>query len=347
MIMKLKTLNEWALEHPTVNPFTGCLNVETYGGATLLYNELLYRYGEREIFKENQFVAEIERLFVINSYKYNRLYQTTVQAYDIFSNYKVQKAGSEVTNTTLNKSGTENSTRTPAITETTTPNLSHSETITPAVTETETFTPTVKSQEVTTPTLKTKETVTPTTKTKETDTAGVSTTTTSTPDSYTDTTSRSTYDDATYKPVEFKTHTGTAGGTTIVTPNGHNEKLTEVVSGNTITENEVVSGNTTVTKETISGNNVTQKVQSGHTTKQGSQTGTNTKQTTGTDTTAITTSGSNTGSETLTFNGRIDSGYMYREPQNAIRDERDIALFSLVNDILKDVEDATLLSIYI
>ena len=90
MITKLKTLNEWALDNPTTNPFSGCLNVDTYGGANLLYNELLYRYGEREVFKADQFVAEIERLFIINSYKYNRLYQTTVQAYDIFSNYKVQ-----------------------------------------------------------------------------------------------------------------------------------------------------------------------------------------------------------------------------------------------------------------
>lgn len=326
MIQKNQTLNDWALENPTVNPFTDCLNITTYGGAKLFYDEFLYRYGEREIFKPTQFVSAVERIFTLNSYKYTRLYQTTVLPYDIFTNYKVQKSGSETNTINMQKTGTGQSTRTPTLTETTTPNLS----------QTETFTPTIKSRETTTPTLKTKETVTPTVKSQETDAIGVSTTTTSTPDSYTELTSRTTYDDANYKPVESMSHTGVAGGTSTTTPSGSNVKTTEVLSGNTITENEVVSGNTIKETETLSGNNTTLRT----------STGTTQKSMSGTDTTQSSNSDTNTGTEVLSFTDRIDEGYMYREPQNAIRDERDIAMFAMLDTILTDVERATLLSIY-
>ena len=53
-----------------------------------------------------------------------------------------------------------------------------------------------------------------------------------------------------------------------------------------------------------------------------------------------------TGTDSLGFSDRTDSGYMYREPQNAIKDERSIAYFAILNVILEDVERVTLLSVY-
>ena len=42
----------------------------------------------------------------------------------------------------------------------------------------------------------------------------------------------------------------------------------------------------------------------------------------------------------------MDKGFMYRNPQDAIEDERKIADFAIINVILEDVERYTLLSIY-
>lgn len=304
--MRNPTLKEWKTEHPTINPFTNCLNVDDYGGDDLLYSEFCYRYGERELFKPDELVEAIHRIFYINEYKYERLYDTTIQQYDMFNNYKVEKKGSEGHNLSSTKTSTGSDNRTPNITETTTPNLSQNETYTP--------------------TLKTRETVTPTVKSKETDTMGVTTTTTSTPESYTDITAKTTYDDVEhFKDAEKITHTGLAGGTSTTTPSGNNTKITEVMSGNTITDRETVSGNAlTVTTKS----------------------GTETKTTTGTDNIAHTDNTTNTGSDILSFTNRVDEGHMYREPQNAIKDERDIAKFAIINEILSDVEQITLLSIY-
>lgn len=343
MIEKKKTLKEWAEANPTINPFTNCLNVATYGGADLLYSEFLYRYRQREIFDEDNFVFAVKRVFVINEYKYQRLYQTTTLSYNPLNNYRVEKSGSEVNTLGTSRTDSGTSTRTPNITERKTPDVT--ETTTPNLSQTETFTPTIKSKEVITPTVKTRETITPTVKTKETESPGVSTTTTSTPETYTDTTSRSTYDDLAFKAVEQKSHVGSAGGTSVVTPTGTNEKTTEIISGNTQTDTEVLSGNTEKVTETLSGNNQTTTTKSG--TSSVRTTGTDTKTTTGTESMTTGLTRTNSGSDTLSFNNRVDEGYMYREPQNAIKDEREIADFALINIILSDVEAMTLLSIYL
>lgn len=340
--MSQKNLKKWATENPSLNPFTTCLNINTYGGADLFWNEFLYRYGERDIFDEDNFVFAVKRVFVINEYKFERLYNTTVAPYNIFTNYKVEKKGSETNTINMTKTGSGQDARTPNLTVTRTPNLT--ETTTPNLSQNETFTPSVKTKETITPTVKTKETVTPTVKTKETTTQGVSITTTSTPDSYEQTTSRTTYDNLTVAPVEKVTHTGQTGGTSVVTPTGNNTNINEVMSGDTQTVNEVLSGNTEKVTETLSGTNSTVTTKSGTSTV--ASTGNETSKTTGTDTTSHSSSEQNGGTEVLSFTGRTDEGYMYREPQNAIRDERDIARFALVNDILEDVERATLLSIY-
>lgn len=343
MIEKKKTLKEWAEENPTVNPFTNCLNIATYGGADLLYSEFLYRYRQREIFDEDNFVFAVKRVFVINEYKYERLHQTTTLSYNPLNNYRVQKSGTETNSLSSSRTDTGSSTRSPNLKEHRTPNIT--ETTTPSLTKTETFTPTIKSKETITPTVKTKETVTPTVKTKETETPGVSTTTETTPESYTDTTSRSTYDDLTFKAVEEKDHVGNEGGTSTVSHEGYNEKITEVLEGDTETVTEVVSGDTQRVTETLGGTNETVTSTTGSSSV--ATTGTELRTTSGTESVTTGLTRTENGSDTLSFTNRVDEGYMYREPQNAIKDEREIADFALINIILSDVEAMTLLSIYL
>lgn len=341
------TLQEWKEENPLINPFSNCENIQSLGGATLYWEEFYYRYFNRDIFLPEGFVSAIERVFKFNKYKYERLLATTTQVYDIFSNYKVQKTGSEETEYDVDKNHTGTDTRTLNLSNARTDNLSENITETPRVETTTVDTPTIKTKETVTPTVKEKETVTPTVKTKETDTKGIITTVTVTPEGYTDEISRTTFDSALYNPVEKKVHTAGVGGTTTTTPSGTSDtKTTEVLSGDTQTIKEVVSGNTETVNEVLSGNNRRVVSNTGTDQTAKTNTGTSTLAQTGTDATGFNSTQSTDGTETLTFNNRIDSGYMYREPQNAIRDERDIAVFAILDTILSDVERATLLSIY-
>lgn len=345
---KNTTLKEWTTKNPEVNPFSECYNIENLGGADLFWAEFLYRYSEREIFKEDGFVAAVRRVFLFNKYKYERLLATTSQVYDMFSNYKLQKSGNETTTFNTTDSHTGVDTRTPNLQKQRTDNLTEAQTLTPGITETTTETPTLKTKETVTPTVKSKETVTPTVKTKETDIQGNIITTTTTPEGYVDEVSRTTYDSANYNAVEKKVHTAGVGGTTTVTPSGNGDtKTIEVLSGNTETLNEIVSGNTVTEYEAVSGNTQTVKTKTGSDASSKTNTGTSTTNETGTDTMQYNSNKNKTGTESLGFSNRVDSGYMYREPQNAIKDERDIARFAILDDILSDVERATLLSIYL
>lgn len=347
-MLKNKTLKEWKTENPNVNPFSGCHNITALGGADLYWEEFAYRYGDREIFNVDNFVRAVERVFLYNKYKYERLLATTIASYDMFTNYKVVKEGTETTtyNTTDAHTGTD--TIIPNLQNQRTDNLTEGTTSTPGVSETITETPTLKTKETVTPTVKSKETVTPTVKTRETEVKGTTTTTTVTPEGYTDEISRTTFDSATFNPVEKKVHTAGVNGTTTVTPSGSGDtKTTEVLSGDTQKVNEIVSGNTITEYEAVSGNTQTVKTKIGSDTTSKTNTGTSTLSKTGTETTQYNSNKNKTGTESLGFSGRIDSGYMYREPQNAIKDEREIALFAVLDDVLSDVERATLLSIYL
>lgn len=266
----------------------------------------------------------------------------------MFSNYKVTKSGTETTtfNTTDAHSGTD--TRTPTIQKQRTDNLTENITETPRVETTTTETPSLKTKETVTPTVKEKETVTPTVKTKETDIKGNITTVTTTPEGYTDEISRTTYDSSAYNAVEKTVHTAGVGGTTTTTPSGTGDTRTsEVLSGDTQTIRETLSGNTETVREVVSGNNSTVVSKSGTDQTAKTNTGTSTISESGNETMQYNSSKNKTGTESLGFANRTDEGYMYREPQNAIKDERDIARFAILDDILSDVERATLLSIYL
>lgn len=341
-----KSLRKWAEENPDVNPFAECYNIENLGGAEMYWEELQYRYDERTLYNPVRFVKTLERLFDYNKYKYQRLLATTTAQYDMFENYKLQKAGTETTTFNTSKSKTGTDTRTLNISDLRTDNLSESRTDTPRVEKTETTTPTLKTKETVTPTVKEIETVVPTVKTKETSTPGVSTTTSVTPEGYTDEISRTTYDSAAYNAVEKTVHSAGLSGSTTVTPSGIDTKTTEVLSGNTETTREQKSGNVITENEVISGNTTVVTSTTGQDTSSKTNTGTQTNAKTGTDTMGYNSSDAHTGTEALGFSDRVDSGHMYREPQNAIDDERRIAMFAILNIIMADVEAVALLSVY-
>lgn len=340
------TLSQWATENPTINPFANCENISALGGAQMYWDELRYRYDNRDLYNPDRFVAAVERLFTYNRYKYQRLLATTTANYDMFENYKLQKAGSEITTYNENKTKTGTDTRTLNLQDQRTDNLTENKTDTPRVEVTQTNTPTLKTKETVTPTVKEEEVVTPTVKTKEIATPGVSTTTTVTPEGFTDEISRTTFDSSTYNAVEKTVHSAGLQGSTTVTPTGSDTKTTEVLSGNTTTVKEQKSGNIITENEYVSGTDTTVTSKTGTDTSVKTNTGTETTAKTGTDTLGHNTTDAHTGTESLGFNDRVDSGHMYREPQNAITDERRIALFTILNIILGDVEAATLLSVY-
>lgn len=349
---KNTTLKEWKTKNPMINPFSGCYNIANLGGAELFWSEFYYRYAEREIFREDGFVPAIERVFLFNQYKYERLLATTQQVYDMFENYKLQKAGSEQTSYDLSDTLSGTDTFTKGTTSTTTDGITITTTETPRVETTTTDTPAAKIKETVTPqTEEVTEFEKGITMAEET-TKAIVTTTTVTPESYTDTTKVTTYDDTTnFNNVSQVSHIGSAGGTTEVTPSNGKD---------IVTTKPVGTGKDTTTTSYADGSKierVTELVDDTHNTRVVSKTGNDqttevhsgTKSTaaTGSDTTRYGKTKDTDGTETLSFQNRVDSGHMYREPQNAIKDERDIARFAILDDILSDVERATLLSIYL
>lgn len=371
------TLAEWAEENPTINPFTNCTNITQLGGADLYYSEFIFRYGERYLFRPTTLVSDIQRVFLYNSVKFSRLLNSLNSSYDVFSNYRVEKTGDEITNfdTDRTKTGTEalginlTQTETPRETETITesPQLTERKTETPRVETTITETPAEIKTVLETPNLT--ETTTPniTTSTDgtvtETSTPRVSTTTSTTPLGYTDVTatSRTTYDSSSYNPVESVnlTHTPSSGTEIVtVTPtSGTNE--VETITDTEVTQtgtSTLARTGTNTTRTSMSGTNTTETSQTGTNTTETSQSGTNTIEKemggsntilkTGTNTTTFNTTASKTGDETLSFVDRVDSGYMYRSPQDALEDEIKLARWSLIDLILQEVEQKVCLSVY-
>lgn len=341
-------LKEWVLINPDVNPFSTCYNIENLGGAELYWEEFKYRYKQREIFDPDEFVNAIKRCFVYNSYKYEKLYETTQVEYNMLHNYLVEKVGQEQNTLNLSKQKTGTDTVTPNITITETPAVTTTKTETPTTSLQETTTPNLTEATTKTPRVETTTTETPRVKVRETETPRVSTTTTTSPANYTDAMSKTTFDSDTFNPVQTTTRTYDANHpeTVITTPtDGTNIKLTEPTEG---TNTTVVSQNGTETTNTTKTGSQTKTstYTSGNVQTITSQTGNNTERKTGTESTQYNTNVSDTGTETLAYLNRKDQGYMYRPPQDAIEDERKVAIFSLLDIILSDIEQATLISIY-
>lgn len=401
------TVEHWSRTHPSENPFVGCRNIEPLGGAQIYWDEFLYRYGCREIFKVDEFVNAIKRNFVYNEYKYEKLLATTALEYNPLNNYLITKAGSEINTLNKEKTKTGTDTTTPNLTttetprvvttevetptiktrETETPNLTENITKTPNTTKTTTETPGVKTRETVTPNVTEASTRTPNTvtntietprvRTEETETPNTVKTTVTTPTDYSDSTSKTTYDntlstklvsvverDFDSDETAEETLTGsvtkvsefTAGTNSTQVSNTGTETNNKTTTGSTITDKEVISGSNS-TSERLSGTETEGKTKtgtnttnfeyvSGNTTTETSQNGTNTITKTGQQEVEYDTSETDAGTEELSFLNRTDSGYMYRPPQDAIEDERKIAIFSILDIVLSDVERATLISVY-
>lgn len=341
------TLREWVLKNPDVNPFEDCANIVQLGGADLYWSEFQYRFKKREIFDEDEFVNAIKRVFLYNSYKFTKLYQSTVLTYNPLNNYLVEKLGAEQNALNLSKLKTGTDTVTPNITITETPNVTTTKVETPTTSMSETTTPNIEEETVREPDLNKTTTDTPRVTTTETETPRVSTTTTTHPAGYTDSTSKTTFDTSTYNPVQQTARAYDANNPEVVTVepvSGTNEKETSQTGTNTSETEE--TGTETTTKTTTGTNTKITTFTSGNINTQTSQSGTNREVKTGTESTQYNSTVADTGTETLTYQNRKDQGYMYRPPQDAIEDERKIAIFSLLDIILSDVEQATLISVY-
>ncbi len=355
MCQKLTTLKEWKTKNPNVNPFSNCQNILNLGGAELYWSEFVYRYGEREIFKEDEFVSAVERVFLYNRYKYARLLETTLATYNMFDNYKLEKTGSETTSGTSNtenggrdtfingKTITDTDTRVREV-ETTHGSKSETttlapikETVTPQTTEVTDFTPRVKTQETT----------------KKGQTVTVETT----PADYVDTLSRTTYDSTNFTGVSKTVHNADNAETveTSFDPNGSDTVTTEYLKDGlnelkNTTKTSFEQGSKIETVTELTGESPQNVVSTAYDTPDKTteqiKNGTFVRANSGTDTTTFGRTVDQTSEETLSFTNRVDSGYMYREPQNAIKDERAIAYFAILNEVLGDVERVTLLSIY-
>lgn len=344
----LITLKEWALRNPQTNPFSNCLNIGELGGADLYWDEFKYRYKQRKIFDTDEFISAIERCFRYNQYKYNKLYQTTLLAYNTLYNYMVKKSGQEENTLNLNKQKTGTDTVTPNITITETPAEKITKTETPTIKTKETTTPNVTEATTRTPNTTKTAVETPRAKITEIETPRVSTTTTTNPADYTDSLYKTTFDSTTERPVQQTTRAYDAlhPETVTTTPTaGENTKTTEGVSGTNTTETKE-TGTETTNKNTTGTNTKNFEYVSGNTTTETSHSGTNKEVKTGTEQTTYGSNVKDTGTETLEYKNRVDEGYMYRPPQDAIEDERKIAMFTLLDIIFSDVEQATLLSIY-
>lgn len=342
------TLYTWEQENPNVNPFEGCTNIDNLGGAEFLWTEFLYRYGNKEVFDPEKFPYALKRVFVINQYKFAKMLASLSLQYNPLDNYRVEKTGSEnrSLNNTRNKTGTE--TEAPLTTSTETYNLSTNEVMTPTTkmletevpnqTTTETFTPTTEDTTVREPD------ITSTT----TDTPGVKTKTTTKPADYTDEQSKTTYDSQTYSAVAKNTrqYSQTYPEETTVEYIGNGENVSEVNQTGTETTTLSHTGHDTTVSEVHGTNEKTTEYKSGNVTTNTGKTGTVATAKTGTDTLTFNTTVADAGSNNLSFVNRKDSGFMYRNPQDAIKDERLIANFSLIDVILTDCEQATLVSVY-
>lgn len=345
-ILSSVSLKEWAVAHPNVNPFTNCVNVAQFGGADFLWAEYKYRYGNREVFYPDDFVNEVERVFRINTYKFMSLLATTQANYDMFTNYQVEKIGSEETEFDKDKTHTGNDTLTLNSTSTERPAEVINKVTTPTTEITETETPELTKTEVSTPRVVDSTLKTPNTQTETVETPRVSTTAEHTPLGYTESTSKTTFDNLSHKPVEMVTHTPSTGSEiTVTTPTTGTNTTVSTTTGTETTELSHTGTNTVQTDTTGTNTKVTGYT-NGNVTEQETHSGQNVVQKTGTEMQGYNSSNSEEGTETLTFRNRMDKGFMYRPPQDAIKDERTIAMFSLVDIILKDVEAATLVSVY-
>lgn len=270
----------------------------------------------------------------------------------MFSNYKVTKTGSEETEYDISDTNSGTDTFKKGSTATTTDGITITTTKTPRVETTTTETPGAKIKETVTPQTEEKTEFQKGITTKEETERGITTTVTRTPESYTDTVSRTTYDDTTnlYK-VQQNSRVGAAGGSEVTTPSAGKDTVTisPVGTGKDTTTKSYANGSKieTVVELLDNSNNTTVVSKTGTDTDSEVHSGTKSTANTGQDETIHGKKTTKDGTETLTFNDRMDSGYMYREPQNAIKDERDIARFAILDDILSDVERATLLSIYL
>lgn len=327
MITTLPTLRVLAQTQRITNVFANVQNIANFGGSEFLWNELLYRYGSFLVYSPVTAKSAVERMFIINAWKYRTLLGTEIDVdpltdFDITTEKTGNKRDTTTGNSTLVKSG--------GITET----ASDTKTLDTSVE----FSENVEHEKNTTVTENGENTLTLNTNVtgEETKTNNLTKTETEINNNYTDTTNRSDYvsEDLTLKPVYSETLT-------------HRQD-----SENPLTRTTLDTGTVKTDSETI--NTGTESTDTTKTVKN-----------TGTDTDTKNSTTANTGTEStdfeksVTYNNITDTGTEsknnngeYSEsisnvgyksnPFELLDKARLTAMFSVIDVILKDTKDLIL-----
>lgn len=326
MYQTLPTLNNLTRQQKINNVFVDIPNIANYGGSDFLWNELLYRYGNFLVYSPENAKYAVERMFIVNSWKYRTLIGTEIDVNPL-TDYDVTTAKSGTKKDTL--SGAKTSLKNGSVSE----DISDTLTLDTNINDTGSL----QKQKNTTITETSDNTLTLNTTTNETGTKtnNLKKSETTENDSYSDVknVSVNTYDDLSLKPERTETLTHTQAET---------PKKVETLDTGTVQN----TGETKRTgTETTDGNKTTSN------TGTDTDTSNNTRKTTGTETTEKTKTTSYNDLETAdTYSDMNNSTYSenlsvigYKSnPFELLDKARLTALFSVIDVILKDTKNLIL-----
>lgn len=326
MFQNLPTLKNLTNQQRITNVFADVPNNANYGGSEFLWNELLYRYGNFLVYSPDTAKSAVERMFIINAWKYRTLLGTEIDV-DPLTDYDI----------TTSKNGTKNNTLTGEKTSIKNGDISETVSDTLTLNTSVNDTGSLQKQKNTTVTETSGSTLTLDTTTAETGTKtnNLKKTESTENDSYTDVknVSVNVYDDLSLKPERSETLTHTQAET---------PKTVETVDTGTVQD----TGETKRTgTETTDGSKTTSN------TGTDTDTSNNTRRTTGTESTDRTKTTSYNDFETAdtykdtdngTFSENLSTIGYKSNPFELLDKARLTALFSVIDVILKDTKNLIL-----
>lgn len=327
MITTLPTLKTLAQNQRITNVFANVPNITNYGGSEFLWNELLYRYGTFLVYSPENAKSAVERMFVINSWKYRTLLGTEIDVdpltdYDITTEKTGTKKDTLTGNNTLVKSGgiseTANNTKTLDTSVEISENIEHEKNTT------------VTENGENTLTLNTNVTG------EETKTNNLTKTETEANNNYTDTTNRSDYvsEDLSLKPVYSETLTHVQDSETPLT-------RTTLDTGTVKTDTETINTGTESTDitKTVKNTGADTDTKNGTTTNTGTESTESDKTTTYNNLTDTETESKNNNGE---YSESVSNVGYKTNPFELLDKARLTAMFSVIDVILKDTKELIL-----
>lgn len=327
MITALPTLRTLSQNQRITNVFADVPNIANYGGSEFLWNELLYRYGTFLVYSPETAKSAVERMFIINSWKYRTLLGTEIDV-DPLTDFDIttEKAGTKkdtlTGNNTLIKSG--------GVTE----SANNTKTLDTSVEISEN----IEREKNTTVTENGENTLTLNTNVteEETKTNNLTKTETEINNNYTDATNRSDYvsEDLTLKPVYSETLTHTQDSENPLT-------RTTLDTGTVQTESETINTGTesTDTTKTVRNTGTDTDTKNGTTTNTGTESTESDKTTTYNNLTDTETESKNNNGE---YSESVSQVGYKSNPFELLDKARLTAMFSVIDVILKDTKELIL-----